>query len=173
MTDTPQSAPARRATSDDWTAVERAGAALNGTATRAFRWSADAIMKLLVPLAILALVMGFARIVLDLGKVYRTPSITAGFEILVTDILSMFVVIELLKSIVEYFEAHRLKLTFIVDGALVFVLREVMIALYQHAASPGQLGALAAILLVLGLLRAGAVLYSPERRAHVADADDR
>src|SRR5574340_615773 len=60
---------------------------------------------------------------------------------------------------VEYFEAHRLKLTFIVDGTLVFVLREVMIALYQHAASPGQLGALAAILLVLGLLRAGAVLY--------------
>lgn len=165
----PTPRPAPRA----WDSVERAGVALDGLAGRAFRWSVDVMMKLLVPLAILALVMGFARIVLDLGKVYRTPSITAGFEILVTDILSMFVVIELLKSIVEYFEAHRLKLTFIVDGTLVFVLREVMIALYEHAASPGQLGALAAILLVLGLLRAGAVLYSPERRSHVTDPDGR
>jgi hypothetical protein len=48
-----------------------------------------------------------------------------------------------------------------------------MIALYQHQASPGQLGALAGLLLVLGLLRAGAVLYSPERRSYVLDADHR
>ncbi len=144
---------------------------MDRAATRAFRWSVDVIVKLLVPLSILALLMGFARIVLDLGTIYRSPTITAGFELLVTDILSMFVVIELLKSIVEYFEAHRLKLTFIIDGAVVFVLREIMIGLYEHKATAAQVAAFSGLLLTMGALRAAAVLFSPERRPDPADEE--
>jgi uncharacterized membrane protein (DUF373 family) len=41
----------------------------------------------------------------------ETESFASGFDTLVTDILSMSVVIELLKSIADYFEIHRIKLT--------------------------------------------------------------
>ncbi len=138
--------------------------------TRAFRSSVDLVVKILVPLAVLALVMGVARVVLDLGTIYRSSSIAAGFDLLVTDILSTFVVVELLKSIVDYFEAHRLKLTFILDGALVFVLRETMIGLYRRESGAAQIAALAALLLALGAVRVAAVVFSPER-SHATDQD--
>jgi uncharacterized membrane protein (DUF373 family) len=146
--------------------VRERSAALDGAANRVFRTAVDWIVRLLVPLAIVALMMGIARVVLDVWSVWKSPSISAGFDVLVTDILSMFVVIELLKSIVEYFEVHRLKITFILDAALVFVLREVMIGLYAHEMHAAEIAALAGLLLVMGAVRIAAVRFPPpERRA--------
>ncbi len=74
----------------------------------------------------------------------------------------MFVVIELLKSIVEYVEVHRLKITFILDAAVVFLLREVMIGLYGKTLDGPMLAAIAFLLLVLGAFRVGAVRFPLE-----------
>jgi uncharacterized membrane protein (DUF373 family) len=135
-----------------------------GAAGRWFLVAVDLVVKLLMPLAVVALLMGIARAFLDLWNVWRGPSLGAAFDVLVTDILSMFVVIELLKSIFEYFEVHRLRITFILDAALVFVLREVMIGLYKDAMRAPKLLALALLVLALGAVRIAAVRFSPERR---------
>jgi uncharacterized membrane protein (DUF373 family) len=142
--------------------MKEAGAAIDSSATRLFKLISDWIVKLLVPLSIIALMMGVAKVFVDLWHVYKSPDITGGFDTVVTDILSMFVVIELLKSIVEYFEAHRLKITFILDAAVVFLVREVMIGLYNHKLDGGLLAAIAALLLVLGIFRVAAIKFSPE-----------
>jgi uncharacterized membrane protein (DUF373 family) len=144
--------------------MKEAGAAIDSKATQLFRLITDWIVKLLVPLSIIALMMGVARVLLDLWHVFHNPDISVGFDTIVADILSMFVVIELLKSIVEYFEAHRLKITFILDAAVVFLVREVMIGLYKHNVDGGQLGAIAALLLVLGVFRVAAVRFPVEAR---------
>ncbi len=149
-----------------WT-VEKAGVAIDSSATALFRVVAHGIVKLLIPLSIIALMMGVARVVIDLAHIYRSPTIAEGFDLIVSDILSMFVVIELLKSVVEYFEVHRLKLTFVIDAAVVFLLREVMIGVYRHAVDAAQLAAVAALLLVLGAFRVAAVRFPPEI-GHVA-----
>ncbi len=138
--------------------------------SRYFRKIVDLIVRLMIPLVIVALMMGIAKVFLNLWFVWKSPTIASGFDILVTDVLSMFVVIELLKSIIEYFEFHRLKITFIIDAAVVFVLREVMIGLYQHNLGAGQIGALAALLLVMGGFRIAAVRYSPEGSSHATRA---
>lgn len=150
--------------------LKEAGAAFDSTATRLFRLITDWIVKLLVPLAIVALMMGVARVILDLWHVYKSPDISQGFDTIVTDILSMFVVIELLKSIVEYFEVHRLKITFILDAAVVFLLREVMIGLYKHSLDGGQIAGIAVLLLVLGAFRVAAVRYPPQVPLAAPDA---
>jgi uncharacterized membrane protein (DUF373 family) len=147
--------------------VREASVALEGAASRTFGRAVDVIVKLLLPLAIVALMMGIARVFLDLWNVWRSPSIAAGFDVLVTDILSMFVVIELLKSVVEYFEIHRLKITFILDAALVFVLREVMIGLYRHEMHAAEIAALSGMLLVMGAVRIAAVRFSPRERSAI------
>lgn len=141
--------------------LKEAGVAFDSSATKLFRLITDWIVKLLVPLAIIALMMGVARVFLDLWHVYKSPDISEGFDTIVTDILSMFVVIELLKSIVEYFEFHRLKITFILDAAVVFLLREVMIGVYKHTLDGGQLAGLAGLLAVLGAFRVAAVRFPP------------
>ena len=68
---------------------------------------------------------------------------------------------------VEYFREHRLRLTFIVDATLVFILRKVMISLYQHQSAPLLITALAFLALVLGMLRTLAIVYSPMERKMV------
>jgi uncharacterized membrane protein (DUF373 family) len=124
---------------------------------------ADTMLKFMIPIVIIALMMGIARVILDLREVFGSRTISAAFDMMVTNILSMFIVIELLRSIMEYFTVHRLKITFIIDAALVFVLREIMIGLYEHSVESGMVMALAVLILVIGGLRTLAVIYSPEK----------
>lgn len=128
-----------------------------------FKKFIDLLLKLMVPLVILALILGIARVLVDLRLVFGSPTIAQGFDRMITNILSLFIVIELLKSLLEYFDHHRIKLTFITDAALVFVLREIMIGLYQHALSSRELLALSALILVIGTVRTLAVVFSPDR----------
>lgn len=123
----------------------------------------DSLIKFMIPIVIIALMMGIARLILDLRAVFGSRTIAAAFDMMVTNILSMFIVIELLRSIIEYFAVHRLKITFITDAALVFVLREIMIGLYEHNLETGMIIALAALILVIGILRTLAIVFSPEK----------
>ena len=128
-----------------------------------FRKTVDILIKMMIPLVILTLMMGVARIILDLRAVFASPTIAAGFDLMVTNILSMFVIIELLRSIIEHFELHRLRITFITDAAIVFVLREIMIGLYQRSLASLDVLALAALILIMGVLRTLAIVFSPEK----------
>ncbi len=130
----------------------------------------DSMIKFMIPIVIIALLMGIARVILDLRAVFGSQTIAAAFDMMVTNILSMFIVIELLRSIIEYFTVHRLKITFITDAALVFVIREIMIGLYQHSLESGMIIALAVLILVIGGLRTLAVVFSPAKYLEAEEA---
>ena len=130
----------------------------------------DVMIKFMIPIVIIAMMMGIARIILDLRAVIGSKTIAAAFGIMVTNILSMFIVIELLRSIIEYFTVHRLKITFITDAALVFVIREIMIGLYEHNLETGMIIALAVLILVIGVLRTLAIVFSPEKFTETEEA---
>jgi uncharacterized membrane protein (DUF373 family) len=132
----------------------------------------DTMIKFMIPIVIIALMMGIARVILDLRGVFGSRTISAAFDMMVTNILSMFIVIELLRSVMEYFTVHRLKITFIIDAALVFVLREIMIGLYEHSFESGMITALAVLILVIGGLRTLAVIYSPEKYLEKGETHD-
>jgi uncharacterized membrane protein (DUF373 family) len=127
-----------------------------------FKKVVDVLIRMMIPLVILALMLGMAKIFLDLKGVFLRPSITEGFNSLLTDIFSMFVVIELFRTILEYFEIHRLRITFIIDGALVFILREIMVGIYQHKMGAIETISLAVLLLVIGVIRTLAIVHSPK-----------
>ena len=123
----------------------------------------DLLITLMIPLVIAALMLGIARTFLDLRLVLHSPGVGEAFDLMVTNILSTFVVVELLRSVLDYFELHRLKITYITDAAIVFVLREIMIGLFRHAMEARMIGVLAALILVLGAVRTLAVVFSPEK----------
>lgn len=120
----------------------------------------DTVFKILTIFVILALVIGTARIFLDMGKIF-SASIETGFNTLVTDILGMIVVLELFKGLLEYFEFHRVRITLIADMTLVFILRELMIALYQHRMDWKELIAMSLLITAIGGLRLMAIIRSP------------
>ena len=126
-----------------------------------FKKIIDIITKLMLPFVVFALMLGMARIILDTPVIFRNPHIDEGFNLLLTNILSMFVAMELLRSLIEYFAIHRLKITFIIDGTIVFILREIMIGSFQHKIMSMDIYAFSLLLFVLGIIRALAILVSP------------
>lgn len=153
--------PAPPPAAGTWVAMLDPPAKAADFTSRVFGRVLDLVVRVMMPLVIVALMMGIAKVFLNLWDVWRSPSIAAGFDILVADVLSMFVVIELLKSILAYFEIHRIRITFVVDAATVFVLRETMIGLFRHSLSPPEIAALAVLLLVMGGIRVAAARFSP------------
>ena len=137
-------------------------------AVKFFNQIIDLIFKVLILFVLLALVMGLIKMFLEVWSMMVVSDLKEAFGFIVTHLLTFFIILELFKSLVEYFREHRLKLTFIVDATLVFILREVMIGLYQHQNSPLQISALALLALVLGGLRTMAIVYSPMERRMVA-----
>ncbi len=127
----------------------------------------DLLFKLLIFFVVLVLAMGLVKMFLEVWTIMIASELKEAFGFIVTNLLTFFIILELFKSLVDYFREHRLKLTFIVDATLVFLLREVMIGLYQHQSSPSQICALAFLALVLGGLRTLAIVYSPMERRMV------
>jgi uncharacterized membrane protein (DUF373 family) len=124
----------------------------------------DLFFKSMIFFVVLVLGVGLVRLFLEVWKIMAGNDPKEAFGFTVTSLLTFFIILELFKSLIEYFREHRLKLTFIVDATLVFILREIMIGLYQHQSSPLMLAALAFLALVLGGLRTLAIVYSPMER---------
>jgi uncharacterized membrane protein (DUF373 family) len=129
-----------------------------------FNGAIDLFFKLMMFFVLLVLGMGLARLFWEVWTLMAVHELKEAFGLTVTNLLTFFVLLELFKSLVEYFREHRLKLTFIVDATLVFILREVMIGLYQHQNAPLQIAALAMLLLALAGVRTLAIIYSPMER---------
>lgn len=127
----------------------------------------DILFKLLIFFVVLVLAMGLVKMFWEVSSIMAAKELKDAFGFTVTNLLTFFIILELFKSLVEYFREHRLKLTFIVDATLVFILREVMIGLYQHESSPMEISALALLVLVLGGVRTLAIIYSPMERKMV------
>ena len=79
----------------------------------------------------------------------------------ISDVLSRFILIELSRFLADYFDNNRLRLAYIVDAGIVFVVREIMIKLFQDKLLVEHI-----MHSVLGVLRVGSVLlYEPGNAA--------
>ena len=112
----------------------------------------------------LDILIGTGKLFLQLGALFADGKITGSYLQLIADVLSLFILVELSRSMVDYSDAHRLRMTFIVDAGIVFVLREIMIGLFQHKSTPVEIYALSALLFVLGALRIASALTKSWRR---------
>lgn len=124
--------------------------------------AAFSIMLLFIALGI---VVGVARLFLNLGSLLLNTDITGQYVRIISEVLTLFILIELSRSLADYFSEHRLRMTFIVDAAIVFVLREIMIKLFEHKIGSDEIYALSVLLFVMGCLRIGSVLvFQREKR---------
>ncbi|XOF33926.1 MAG: phosphate-starvation-inducible PsiE family protein [Candidatus Electrothrix sp. YB6] len=113
---------------------------------------------------IIGMAIGTAQLFFTTWRLFTSSGITGHYINLITDILTLYVLIELSRSLVDYFNVHKLRLTYILDAALVFVLREALISLFKHEIKPDMIYAFSTLLFVLGALRIGSILlYQREK----------
>ena len=125
----------------------------------------DIVFSVILVFIIIGIAIGSLQLFVSVWNLMALEGITGKYIGLISDVLTLYVLIELSRSLVEYFDTNRLRLTFIVDAAIVFIIRELMITLFKHEATESMLYALAAILLVLGALRISSVIVYQREQA--------
>ncbi len=129
-----------------------------------FDKAVDLVFGVILLFIIVSIAIGTAQLFFTTWELLAFKGITGHYIGIITDVLTLYVLIELSRSLVDYFHSNRLKLTFIVDAAIVFVLREILIALFKHEVNADMLYAFSAFLFVLGALRIGSIMvYAKER----------
>jgi uncharacterized membrane protein (DUF373 family) len=84
--------------------------------------------------------------------------LTRDYQTIISELLTLFILVELIRSIVDYFTSRQLRITFIVDATIVFILREIMIDLFETKLDPDQIYAMSVLLFSLTVLRLGSIL---------------
>lgn len=131
----------------------------------------DLVFSIILMFIIIAIAIGTLQLFVSVWQLLAFSGITGKYIGLISDVLTLYVLIELSRSLVEYFSTHKLRLTFIVDAAIVFIIRELLITLFKHEATESMLYALAAILFVLGALRVSSVIVYQREQALVESAN--
>jgi uncharacterized membrane protein (DUF373 family) len=127
------------------------------------------IFSLMIVIILLTLVVGVWGLFVDIYHLVVEHKLRVDYLNIIYDVLTLFVMIELLRSIAEYFNSRRLRMTFIADAAIVFVLREIMIQIFEHKVVPAEMYALSALIVALTLLRVGSMLMH-QRGTRLGDA---
>jgi len=131
-----------------------------------FNLAIKMIVIILTVLIIAVLIVGLFQTVWEIKEFIFTKSIGQSFNVIVVNILTFLVIIELFRSFVVYFETHRFRLNTMIDPAIVFVIRELVVKLYgEQNMSWETIAAFGFLLLCLGVIRSLAIKYSPSDEA--------
>lgn len=121
----------------------------------------DLVFAVILLFITLTMIIGVVRLFYRLGDLFQQGGITGNYLYIFSDVLTLFILIELSRSLFEYFTSHQVRLSLIIDVGIVFVLRHIMIDLFNHKLDSDNIYALSALLLVLGIIRVGVSINFP------------
>ena len=125
----------------------------------------EIVFGIMLLFIVLAIVIGTIHLFLRLPDLLAWEDSTRHYVRIVSDVLTLFILVELSRSLADYFTAHRLRMTFIVDAGIVFILRELVVKLFEAKIDTAEIYALSALIAVLGALRIGSVLVFQREQA--------
>ncbi|MCS6867156.1 MAG: phosphate-starvation-inducible PsiE family protein [Thermus sp.] len=121
------------------------------------------VFNLVVVALLVGLFVGVGRTFLELGLTLSEPTVRLGLKELITNVLSLVIVLELVRVFVEYFELDRVRLEVLLEIGVALALRELLLLLFAE-----KLSGLDLFLWTMGILalvggRTLAVRFSPRR----------
>ena len=102
---------------------------------------------------ILGVVMGTLQMISTVWHLLEFKSIATNYTELITGVLTVYVLLELSRSLVEYHETSEIRISFLIDAAIIFVVREIMIELFEHNVQASLIYAFSVFLVALGFIR--------------------
>jgi len=126
------------------------------------------IINILIFYIIFILLAGLLKVLYPLNVLFEQFFFKLDLSRSVSDILTFLVMIELFRSFIEYLKVKRIRLHSMIDPAIIFIIRELIVMLYSHTPLVGStLMGFAILLLALGTVRTMAVVFSPEDEGQV------
>lgn len=129
-----------------------------------YRKATRLVFNLVVVALLLGLFVGVGRTFSELGLTLTEPTVRLGLKELITNVLSLVIVLELVRVFVEYFELERVRLEVLLEIGVALALRELLLLLFAE-----KINGLDLFLWTLGILalvagRTLAVQFSPRRQ---------
>ncbi|MFW2371886.1 MAG: phosphate-starvation-inducible PsiE family protein [Gammaproteobacteria bacterium] len=115
----------------------------------------------------LALMVGAFRLFYGLYELINKSGVTGNYLYIFSDVLTLVILLELSRSLFQYFMEHTIRLPVILDAGIVFVLRDIMIGLFEHKLKTDDIYALSFLLLVLGAIRIGFGFYYSKKTGSI------
>lgn len=128
------------------------------TQDKIFNIVIDLVTIIILYILLLALFVGVIHILLDINSILF-GTLGGGFGQIVSSVLTIFVLIDLFKTFIDYREHQEIRITYVTDATILIVMREIAVGVYaQRFDYPFVLG-LSILLFSLGIIRALAVKY--------------
>ena len=118
----------------------------------------DMIFGVILLMITFGIIVGVVHLFKTVGFLLVRQELMQDYQRIISELLTLFILVELIRSIVDYFTTRQLRITFIVDATIVFILREIMIALFETKIDPSQVYAMSALLVALSILRFGSIM---------------
>jgi len=129
-----------------------------------YRRATRLVFNLVLVALLIGLFVGVGRTFLELGLTLSEPTVRLGLKELITNVLSLVVVLELARVFVEYFEFERVRLEVLLEIGVALALRELLLLLFAEKLSGLDLFFWTLGILALVAGRTLAVQFSPRRR---------
>jgi len=118
----------------------------------------NATALVVIPILMLTLLIAVGMILYDLRLFLefflegaKPEDYDKAFKLLVRNILNFFVLIELFKVFIDVLEFRRIRKRQILEAGIVFVVREIILVVFEHRFTFTDLLGFGALLLALGL----------------------
>jgi uncharacterized membrane protein (DUF373 family) len=126
-----------------------------------FKIIIDLVTIVILYILLLALLVGVANILLQIKSILF-GNLGGGFDQIVAGVLTIFVLIDLFKTFVDFREHEEIRITYVTDATILIVMREIAAGVYAQRFDFQFILGLSTLLLILGIIRALAVKYPPK-----------
>jgi Protein of unknown function (DUF2495). len=127
-----------------------------------FRLLDNSILFSLFVLELILSVGLFLNLIKIFYDIYGSyPNINEIIKHLVNNALSMFILIEIIKSINDYIYYKRIRISVVLDVSIIILLRELVLGLYQHTISESFAIMITGIIFIMIIARAITIKFSP------------
>ena len=123
-----------------------------------FKTGIDLVALIILYILLLALLVGVLDILLNI-KSNLFGTLGCSFSHIVSDDLTVFVLIDLFKTFVDYRVHEESRLTYVTNVTILIVMREIAAGLYAQRYDFQFILGLSTLLLILGIVRALAIKY--------------
>jgi uncharacterized membrane protein (DUF373 family) len=131
------------------------------THDKIFKIIIDLVTIIILYILLLALIVGVINILLAIKSIIL-GTLEGGFGQIVSSVLTIFVLIDLFKTFVDYREHKEIRLTYVTDATILIVMREITAGIYAQRFDSQFLLGMSVLLLTLGIIRAMTVKYPPK-----------
>jgi len=123
-----------------------------------FKIIIDLVTIIILYVLLLALLAGVINILMDIKSILF-GTLGGGFGQIVASVLTIFILIDLFKTFVDFREHEEIRITYVTDATILIVMREIAAGVYAQRFDYQFILGLSILLLILGIVRALTVKY--------------